>query len=132
MTFVSATGTGWVCEHDDAESAVVCVRDASLANGASSTISVVVRITAAAGTRLVNEAGVLSESFDADPTDNFAQASATVAATTTITTAGGLPRTGGPVDVLVRMALVAFGVGLIAFSTGSLNLLRQLPVRRRP
>jgi uncharacterized repeat protein (TIGR01451 family) len=128
LTFVSAGGTGWSCAHDLQD--VACLRTTSLANGATTAITVVARVTAASGTRLTNDAAVLSTSVDNDLTDNEATATATVI-TSAVAGANGLPRTGTRIDDLTRLGLLIAGFGLIAWSTGTLQLLRALPIRRR-
>jgi uncharacterized repeat protein (TIGR01451 family) len=78
LTFVSATGTGWMCSH--AHGTVTCQRDGMLDAGASSTVSIVTTVNAAIGTSVSNQASVISADSvnESDPANNTDVASVTV------------------------------------------------------
>ena len=87
VTFVSANGPGWSCSNSG-NASVTCTR-ATLAAGASSTITVVVAAPDQAGS-ITNTAAVASTTSDPDPSDNADTATTTVTASAdvSITKAG--------------------------------------------
>ena len=79
VSLVSVAGTGFSCTTDSALEST-CTRSASLAAGASATLTVTVSIAAdvASGTTATNTATVSASTFDPDLSDNSASSTATV------------------------------------------------------
>ncbi len=109
LAFVSAKGKGWVCTN--AGRSVTCTRSAPIAAGASSAITLVTEVTAAAGTRIRNVAEVEGGSVVSPSTDSD---SATVRTPVDV----GLPSTGGP-------PLWLLPAGLLMLLLGGLTLWRH-------
>jgi uncharacterized repeat protein (TIGR01451 family) len=116
LMFVSAGGPGWTCT--EATTVVTCTHADDLANGASSTVTLVATTTAAVGTSVTNEASVAAASFDPDIGDNVDDIAGSVVAAPAV-----LVRTGSRVDPLSTVALALVGVGVVFASLGR---------RRRP
>ena len=89
MTVVSVTGNGWVCATNASDTAVDCVWDAGLANGASATtITVVVHVAAnVLPSTLVNNATVegSDDYSDSDITNNSANDETVVTRSSNVT-----------------------------------------------
>ena len=118
LAYIAARGPGWTCAN--AGKHITCTHIEPLAVGDSSTITVVSRITAVAGTTVTNNAVVASEQ-DSNATNNRDAAALHV-------TAGilrgdqsrgsdGLPRTGADVARLLALSvlLMLAGAGAIRF-----------------
>jgi uncharacterized repeat protein (TIGR01451 family)/LPXTG-motif cell wall-anchored protein len=123
--FVSASGEGWSCS--DEGQVVTCDRT-SLAEGESSTISIVVDVAdSLAGDTVTNVADVSSSIEDPDKTNNHDELETQVPlveptqieSTTTTTQAqqviseGTLPRTGTDPNEAVTVALLLVGAGTV-------------------
>jgi uncharacterized repeat protein (TIGR01451 family) len=117
LAYRNAEGAGWTCV--PAGTALTCVLARALAAGQGAPpLTVRTRVTAGAGTRVMNIAAIYSDQADPVPADNRARATSTVAPRAEVGAAGGpLPTTGGRV-----LTLVAFGVALIA--AGALLVVR--------
>jgi uncharacterized repeat protein (TIGR01451 family) len=160
LTFVSATGTGWLCT--TALPTVTCVNDSVVAaGGVYPTITLAVTITGAAGTPITNTAVVAGDGIDIDLSNNDSSVTrtptgptvlatvvtappTTVAQLVTTTRVGpvvlpaqpitpsALPKTGASSRVLVALALglLAFGLGAIEFTNA--RQIRRVKATRRP
>ena len=127
VTFQVASGPGWTCTHSGNVS--VSCGLAQLANGASSTIQVVVVAPTSAGT-LVNNASVASSTADPTPANNASAAQSVVTPRTPGgggnngggggsngggggDTSGSHPQTGADIAGEVTWALLLFVVGMV-------------------
>lgn len=109
LSYVSATGTGWDCEHTDG--LVTCTHAGDLAPDATTTITLLAEVTATGGMAIVNTAAVLGETIEADELNNDDSAGATVAAASA---GGNIPLTGYPIVDLLRLAAALVGIGIVA------------------
>ncbi|SDI92432.1 conserved repeat domain-containing protein [Frankineae bacterium MT45] len=113
LTYVSATGAGWVCSV--AGSKVTCKHAGPLAVGATSTILLTVRIGDAAIPSVLNTATVSGPgSPDASADDRAPVSGAAVDAASTGDSGGSLAATGDPVLAQLLLALMLLGLGTLA------------------
>jgi LPXTG-motif cell wall-anchored protein len=116
LVYIAARGPGWTCAHAGAR--ITCTHSEPLAVGDSTTLTVVTRVTAAAGSTVTNNA-VVASAQDADPTNN--SDAAVLSVTTHVldpAPAGGgsqLPHTGADVTRLLALSLLLMlaGVGVL-------------------
>jgi large repetitive protein len=116
LAYISMRGDGWSCA--DAGKHLTCTHGEPLAVGDSTTITVVTRITAAAGTSVTNNAVVASVQ-DSDVSNNTDAAVLAVSAHNLSAgqprSIAGLPRTGADVARLLALSLLLLvaGVGVL-------------------
>jgi large repetitive protein len=115
LTYSSASGSGWSCQA--AGQLVTCVRDATLAVGATSSIVVVTNIVATGGTVIPNVATITGGGSKGPVKTN------TATVTVPESTSGGLPFTGFDAAGLVALAC------LLMLTGGAATWLAR---RRRP
>ncbi len=73
VTYVSSSGTGWNCSPSG--STVTCANPGSLANGASSTVSIVARVVSSINGTITNSATLSAATPDGQPSNNTSTAS---------------------------------------------------------
>ena len=120
LAYIAAHGHGWACAH--AGKRITCTHSEPLALGDSTTVTVVSRVTAAAGTTVTNRA-VVSSVQDSDVGNNSDDAVLAVAddipngdqARGSI----GLPKTGADVARLLALSLLLMLAGAVAVRIGS-------------
>ncbi|MBM0106000.1 carboxypeptidase regulatory-like domain-containing protein [Steroidobacter sp. S1-65] len=78
MTYVSSSGAGWSCS--PAGSTVTCNRSGTLANGASSVLTIIGRVQNSLSGSLTNSATLSADTADGVPNNNTATASVNVIA----------------------------------------------------
>jgi len=112
LEYVAARGPGWSCAH--AGRRITCTHHEPLALGDSTTITVVSRITAAAGTTVTNNAVVASVQ-DLNTVNNTDAAVLAVThhnlSTGQARSTSGLPRTGADVARLLALSLLLMVAG---------------------
>lgn len=112
VSFLSASGPGWSCNHVDG--LVTCVRDTDLVAGSATAITLVTRVNADAGAAIVNVAAVSA----VDSSNEATIANNSDAATLQV---DALPLTGVNLDTLGRVAFFMMLIGgfLLGFARRS-------------
>jgi large repetitive protein len=116
LSYRSATGTSWACT--DSANTVTCIRTATLAVGASSSITLVALVNAAAGSKIVNVATVSGGGVAGSTGKTSPVGSAVLAVAATGSTGGGngsLPQTGRDSrdPLIIAVTLLLLGLGLL-------------------
>jgi uncharacterized repeat protein (TIGR01451 family) len=109
LTFVSATGTGWVCGVNG--QTVTCTFAGAVPVGGTVAFELVTRAAGSSGTVIDNEA-FLTDHVDRVPDNNRSTA------TLTLPDTGAHPHTGADTASLLLLALLAGMVGIVLVSVG--------------